>query len=44
MMCQVYAAGMRHEDSLRSIRLLGREVLPHLQSQTDGAGKGARLS
>jgi alkanesulfonate monooxygenase SsuD/methylene tetrahydromethanopterin reductase-like flavin-dependent oxidoreductase (luciferase family) len=31
IMCQVYAAGMRHEDSLRSIQLLGREVLPRLQ-------------
>jgi alkanesulfonate monooxygenase SsuD/methylene tetrahydromethanopterin reductase-like flavin-dependent oxidoreductase (luciferase family) len=31
IMCQVYAAGMRHADSLRSIELLGREVLPRLQ-------------
>ncbi len=31
IMCQVYAAGMRHEDSLRSIQLLGHEVLPYLQ-------------
>lgn len=29
IMCQIYAAGMRHEDSLCSIQLLGREVLPH---------------
>jgi len=32
IMCQLYAAGMRHEDSLRSLELLGREVLPRLQS------------
>ena len=32
IMCQVYAAGMRHADALRSIELLGRTVLPWLQS------------
>lgn len=32
IMCQLYAAGMRHEDSLRSLHLLGREVMPRLQS------------
>ena len=32
IMCQLYAAGMRHEDSLRSLELLGSEVLPRLQS------------
>jgi alkanesulfonate monooxygenase SsuD/methylene tetrahydromethanopterin reductase-like flavin-dependent oxidoreductase (luciferase family) len=32
IMCQFYAAGMRQEDSLRSLQLLGREVLPVLQS------------
>lgn len=32
IMCQLYAAGMQHEDSLRSLQLLGREVLPRLQS------------
>jgi alkanesulfonate monooxygenase SsuD/methylene tetrahydromethanopterin reductase-like flavin-dependent oxidoreductase (luciferase family) len=32
IMCQVYAAGMLHEDSLHSLRLLGREVLPRLQA------------
>jgi alkanesulfonate monooxygenase SsuD/methylene tetrahydromethanopterin reductase-like flavin-dependent oxidoreductase (luciferase family) len=32
IMCQVYAAGMRHADTLRSIELLGCEVLPRLQS------------
>ncbi len=32
IMCQLYAAGMQHEDSLRSLKLLGREVLPRLQS------------
>ncbi|HEY4385171.1 MAG TPA: LLM class flavin-dependent oxidoreductase [Ktedonobacteraceae bacterium] len=32
IMCQTYAAGMSHEDSLRSIHLLGSEVLPHLQT------------
>lgn len=31
IMCQTYAAGMRHEDALRSITLLGQEVLPRLQ-------------
>lgn len=30
VMCQLYAAGMRHTDSLRSLNLLGREVLPVL--------------
>lgn len=30
IMCQVYAAGMRHEDALHSLRLFGREVLPIL--------------
>lgn len=34
IMCQVYAAGMRHEDSLRSLRLLGSEVTPRLQAHT----------
>ncbi|GCE29989.1 luciferase [Dictyobacter alpinus] len=32
VMCQLYAAGMQHEDSLRSLRLLGSEVLPRLQA------------
>jgi alkanesulfonate monooxygenase SsuD/methylene tetrahydromethanopterin reductase-like flavin-dependent oxidoreductase (luciferase family) len=32
IMCQVYAAGMRHADALRSIELLGRAVQPRLQS------------
>jgi alkanesulfonate monooxygenase SsuD/methylene tetrahydromethanopterin reductase-like flavin-dependent oxidoreductase (luciferase family) len=32
IMCQVYAAGMRHADALRSIALLGRAVLPRLQT------------
>ena len=39
IMCQVYAAGMQHEDSLRSIRLLGSDVLPHLQSTTNKTRK-----
>ncbi|WP_338250529.1 LLM class flavin-dependent oxidoreductase [Dictyobacter halimunensis] len=30
IMCQLYAAGMQHEDSLRSLELLGHEVLPRL--------------
>lgn len=34
LMCQVYAAGMRHEDALRSIQLLEQEVLPRLQGTT----------
>jgi alkanesulfonate monooxygenase SsuD/methylene tetrahydromethanopterin reductase-like flavin-dependent oxidoreductase (luciferase family) len=34
IMCQVYAAGMRHADALRSIGLLGRVVLPRLQSKS----------
>lgn len=33
IMCQVYAAGMRHEDSLRAIQLLASDVLPRLQDQ-----------
>jgi alkanesulfonate monooxygenase SsuD/methylene tetrahydromethanopterin reductase-like flavin-dependent oxidoreductase (luciferase family) len=32
-MCQLYAAGMRHEDSLRSLNLLAREVIPVLQNE-----------
>ena len=32
IMCQLYAAGMRHADSLRSLELLGQEVLPRLLS------------
>lgn len=32
IMCQLYAAGMRHDDSLRSLELLGQEVLPRLQT------------
>jgi alkanesulfonate monooxygenase SsuD/methylene tetrahydromethanopterin reductase-like flavin-dependent oxidoreductase (luciferase family) len=32
IVCQVYLADMRHEDALRSIVLLGEEVLPRLQS------------
>lgn len=39
IMCQLYAAGMRHEDSLRSLELLGTEVLPRLQTT-----KSARAS
>jgi alkanesulfonate monooxygenase SsuD/methylene tetrahydromethanopterin reductase-like flavin-dependent oxidoreductase (luciferase family) len=31
IVCQIYNAGMQHEDALRSITLLGEEVLPHLQ-------------
>jgi alkanesulfonate monooxygenase SsuD/methylene tetrahydromethanopterin reductase-like flavin-dependent oxidoreductase (luciferase family) len=33
IMCQVYAAGMQHTDSLRCIELLGQTVLPRLQIQ-----------
>ncbi|HZR41622.1 MAG TPA: hypothetical protein VFB12_15995, partial [Ktedonobacteraceae bacterium] len=44
IMCQVYAAGMRHEDSLRSIQLLGHEVLPRLQSEGEVPGTEAQLS
>lgn len=32
IICQIYAAGMCHEDSLRAIELLGRTVLPQLLS------------
>jgi len=32
IICQTYAAGMKHEDALRSIELLGCEALPHLQT------------
>ncbi|GHO59590.1 LLM class flavin-dependent oxidoreductase [Ktedonobacter robiniae] len=31
IMCQVHAAGIEHEDALKSIQLLGREVIPSLQ-------------
>jgi alkanesulfonate monooxygenase SsuD/methylene tetrahydromethanopterin reductase-like flavin-dependent oxidoreductase (luciferase family) len=34
IMCQVYAAGMPHADSLRSLELLGQGVLPHLQTHS----------
>jgi alkanesulfonate monooxygenase SsuD/methylene tetrahydromethanopterin reductase-like flavin-dependent oxidoreductase (luciferase family) len=43
IMCQVYAAGMRHEDSLCSIRLLGREVLPRLQTNANVTGRETQL-
>jgi alkanesulfonate monooxygenase SsuD/methylene tetrahydromethanopterin reductase-like flavin-dependent oxidoreductase (luciferase family) len=36
IMCQLYAAGMQHEDSLRSLELLGREVLPRLLHDQSG--------
>lgn len=32
IMCQLYAAGMRHDDSARSLELLGTEVLPKLRT------------
>jgi alkanesulfonate monooxygenase SsuD/methylene tetrahydromethanopterin reductase-like flavin-dependent oxidoreductase (luciferase family) len=32
IICQTYAAGRRHEHALRSIELLGCEVLPQLQT------------
>ena len=32
IMCQLYAAGMEHQDSLRSLTLLGQEVIPRLQT------------
>lgn len=38
IMCQVYAAGMRHADALRSIELLGHTVLPRLQSSVARLG------
>jgi alkanesulfonate monooxygenase SsuD/methylene tetrahydromethanopterin reductase-like flavin-dependent oxidoreductase (luciferase family) len=41
IMCQAYAAGMQHEDSLRSIRLLGSEVVPRLQAGADKPNAGA---
>ncbi|HEU5097418.1 MAG TPA: hypothetical protein VFU22_00120 [Roseiflexaceae bacterium] len=33
VMCQPYAAGMRHADALRAIELLGSAVLPQLQKE-----------
>lgn len=36
IMCQLYAAGMRHEDSVRSLELLGREVMPALLAGARG--------
>ncbi len=44
ILCQTYAAGMRHEDALRSIELLGCEVLPHLQTPLKGRQCGGRRS
>lgn len=44
IMCQLYAAGMDHADSLRSLELLGTEVMPRLQAtgvETATAGAGA---
>ena len=32
IMCQLYAAGMSHADSMRSLELLGTEVMPRLLS------------
>jgi alkanesulfonate monooxygenase SsuD/methylene tetrahydromethanopterin reductase-like flavin-dependent oxidoreductase (luciferase family) len=32
IVCQIYHEGTQHEDALRSITLLGEEVLPQLQS------------
>lgn len=32
IMCQLYAAGMNHADSMRSLELLGTEVMPKLLS------------
>ncbi len=32
IMCQLYAAGMDHADSMRSLELLGTEVMPRLQA------------
>lgn len=32
ILCQTFARGIQHEDALRSIELLGCEVLPHLQT------------
>jgi alkanesulfonate monooxygenase SsuD/methylene tetrahydromethanopterin reductase-like flavin-dependent oxidoreductase (luciferase family) len=34
IMCQLYAAGMDHRDSMRSLELLGTEVLPQLLTGT----------
>lgn len=42
IMCQLYAAGMRHEDSLRSLELLGTAVLPRLQTGNPLVGPFAR--
>lgn len=40
IICQLHAAGMRHEDSLRALELLGREVLPRLQSGEPAGARG----
>jgi hypothetical protein len=37
VMCQPYAAGVRHADSLCAIELLGREVLPRLHTPASSA-------
>ncbi len=36
IICQVYAAGIQHLDALRSIELLGRDVLPIWHSADAG--------
>jgi len=38
IMCQLYAAGMEHKHSMRSLELLAAEVMPRLL--TDGPGPG----
>ncbi|HTI14916.1 MAG TPA: hypothetical protein VL461_10145 [Dictyobacter sp.] len=42
IMCQVYAAGIRHEDSLRTIRLMGKKILPQLQIASRESIKDAK--
>ena len=39
IMCQLYAAGMHHEDSVRSLKLLGSEVMPRLLTESPLARK-----
>ena len=38
IMCQLYAAGMEHADSLRSLELLAAEVMPKLLTNVPGPG------
>lgn len=41
VLCQTFAAGIDHEDAMRSMQLLATEVLPGLRRDAVGCGSGA---